>query len=722
MATEAGSILGDISQAGETPTAIPPLPPLREDVDIHPAARLADGSPSWVLQDRARNKFFRIGWVEFEILRRWRLRSVELIVEQITRETAAKISDQDVIAVREFLSMSGLLLLTGEQGKGAWRGALQALKRHWTTWLLHNYLFIRLHLLRPDTLLKALMPVARLLMTRAALNWTIIFALFGGIMVLRQWDAFISSAPEFVTGEGAVLYGAAIIFAKILHELGHGLVAAKHGLRVPSMGIALMVLWPVLYTDTSEAWKLTNRRARLEIGGAGMAAELMLAAFALNLWLLLPPGQIQGAVFALAAVTWIATLAVNLNPFMRFDGYYLLSDALGIENLQDRSFALARWRLRKTLFGFKEACPEVLPDRLRGFLIFYAWGTWLYRLILFIGIAVLVYYMVFKALGIFLMAAEIIFFIMLPIWREFRRWWERRTLFRLNFNLVITLLILGGLCVLAVVPWNTTIQAPALLLARHTQAVYPPFESRLTQLSVSVGDRVSAGMPVVSLSAPDLNFLTIQAERRIKTLQLQIQRERTQTELRERGGVLRERLAKSLAERDGHIRELSRLTIVSSVEGVVAEVGDGMIAGRWVGKDDRLAIIVADGPALIEAYLGAADLNRVLVGTKGKFYVEADTGDPSPVTVTAIDTTATHRFERLALSSEHGGDIEVRTGPAGDLSPDTPVYRMILKIDRADGAPKQVRRGWVILDGPATRLIDRAWQSVAAVLIRESGF
>ncbi len=262
MATETGSVLGNVADADEAPPSSPPLPPLREDVDIHPAARLSDGSPSWVLQDRARNKFFRIGWVEFEILRRWRLRSADAIAEQINRDTSAKIDGEDVGAVSEFLAKSGLLLLTGEQDKGAWRNALQVQKRHWTSWLLHNYLFVRLHLLRPDALLRILMPVARFLMTRAALNWTILFAVFGSIMVLRQWDAFISSAPEFVTAEGAVLYGAAIIFAKILRELGHGLVAAKHGLRVPSMGIALMVLWLVLYTDTSEAWKLTNRRAR----------------------------------------------------------------------------------------------------------------------------------------------------------------------------------------------------------------------------------------------------------------------------------------------------------------------------------------------------------------------------------------------------------------------------------------------------------------------------
>ncbi len=261
-----------------------------------------------------------------------------------------------------------------------------------------------------------------------------------------------------------------------------------------------------------------------------------------------------------------------------------------------------------------------------------------------------------------------------------------------------------------------------MLLARQTQAIYPPFEARLKTLPVSVGDRVSPQTPIASLEAPDLVFVKGQSERRIDTLELQIQRERTQNELRERGGVLREELAKTLAERDGHNRELSRLTIVSSVKGVVAEVGDGMTSGRWVNKDDRLATIVADGPALVEAYLSASDINRVQVGAKGKFYIESDINDPASVTVTAIDTTATGRFERLELSSEHGGDIEVRTGSKGELSPDTPVYRMFLKIDGANGAPKQIRRGWVVLDGPATRLIDRAWRSVAAVLIRESGF
>jgi putative peptide zinc metalloprotease protein len=726
MATDAGMVLTGSdarlsgSQSGQDP--VQPLPSLRQDVDLHPAARLVDGSPSWVLQDRARNRFFRIGWVEFEILRRWQLQLPQRIVDEVNRDTAARITPEDVDDMRQFLAASGLLLLTGAQGKGAWRAALSGRKTHWAKWLLQNYLFLRIHLIRPDALLRFLLPLVRPLMTRVALIWTMLFALLGVVLVLRQWDVFIASAPQFMTADGLVLYGAAIVIAKILHELGHGLAAARHGLRVPSMGIALMVLWPVLYSDTTEAWKLTERRSRLQIAAAGMAAELMLAVFALNLWLLLPPGQLRGAVFALAAVTWIATLAVNLNPFMRFDGYYLLSDSLDVENLQDRSFTLARWRLRRVLFGFDEPCPEVLPIRTGHLLVFYAWGTWIYRLFLFIGIAVLVYFMVFKALGIFLMVAEIGFFIVLPIIREGRVWWQRRALFRFNINLVLTLAVLGGLGLAVAVPWKTTIQAPALLLAGQEHAIYPPFGARLERVAAVEGDKVSAGTSLFLLSAPDIALAQLQAERRIVTLRLQIQRERGENQLRERGGILREQLAEALAERDGHARELSRLNIPAVYDGIVADVAIGMAAGRWVAKDDRLALLISSKPAMIEAYLDAGDLGRVSVGVKGKFYTEGEIGDPIPVTVRTIDTAATSRLARPYLASRYGGDLEVRADGTGALQPELPIYRMMLEPEQTVAPPRHIRRGWVILEGPAKRLFDRAWRTVAAVIIRESGF
>ena len=66
---------------------------------------------------------------------------------------------------------------------------------------------------------------------------------------------------------------------------------------------------------------------------------------------------------------------------MRFDGYYILSDWWGIDNLQQRAFQLARWKLRQLLFGAIEEKPEQMLPSMEFKLICYAWLTWIYRLV-----------------------------------------------------------------------------------------------------------------------------------------------------------------------------------------------------------------------------------------------------------------------------------------------------------------------------------------------------
>ena len=90
-----------------------------------------------------------------------------------------------------------------------------------------------------------------------------------------------------------------------------------------------------------------------------------------------------------------------------------------------RSFALARWDLRERLFALGEPVPEVLPRARHNGLILFAWLVWLYRLALFLGIAILVYHFFIKSLGIVLFAVEIGVFVVQPIWREMLAWRNR---------------------------------------------------------------------------------------------------------------------------------------------------------------------------------------------------------------------------------------------------------------------------------------------------------
>ena len=73
-------------------------------------------------------------------------------------------------------------------------------------------------------------------------------------------ESFTTTFDYFFNLQGLIYFGLAMVAVKIAHELGHALVAKHYGLRVSSMGIALLVLFPVLYTDNTDAWRLTDQR------------------------------------------------------------------------------------------------------------------------------------------------------------------------------------------------------------------------------------------------------------------------------------------------------------------------------------------------------------------------------------------------------------------------------------------------------------------------------
>ncbi|HBN50752.1 MAG TPA: peptidase M50, partial [Thalassospira sp.] len=228
-----------------------------------------------------------------------------------------------------------------------------------------------------------------------------------------------------------------------------------------------LVMYPVLYTDTSDAWRIISKEKRLRIAAAGIRVELALALLATFFWHLVPPGPLQSAVFLLATTTWITTLLINLSPFMRFDGYYLLSDFLGIANLQNRSFAMAKWTIRETLFRFGHPAPEPMPRKKRRMLTAFAIAVWIYRFFLFLGIALVVYHLFFKVLGIILFVVEIAWFIVIPVLNEMKHWWKDRHSAKVTPSLVVTGFLLAVLTVLTFVPWQSRVSADAVLQASN---------------------------------------------------------------------------------------------------------------------------------------------------------------------------------------------------------------------------------------------------------------
>ena len=699
------------------------LPPLRDDLELIEGPRARNGSPTWTIYDPARNRYFRLGADAFHLLSRWSLGEAGTLLAQVRAETAFNAAPADLERLLAFLEHNDLLTDSSPEGAQKLAAKKARAQQHWAMWLLKNYLFLRIPVVRPDRALTALAPLARPFFTRGFAKATMLAAAVGLALAFRQWDAFTHTFLHFLSWQGAVYYGLALFFAKVLHELGHAFAAKLNGCRVPTMGVAFMVLWPVLYTDVTDAWRLSSRRARLRIGAAGMAAELSLAAWATLAWSLLPDGPLRSACFLLATVTWLLTLAVNLNPFMRFDGYYLLSDWLGVQNMQERGFALGRWRMREALFGLGAPKPETLGAKLEGRLILYAYATWVWRFFLFLGIALMVYHYFFKALGVFLMITELAWFLGRPFYNEMRAWWDVRGEMRANRHLLATLFGLAALIALLAFPWRAHVRAPALVEARQSVVLFSPAPARLDAVLAGEGARLRAGAPVYRLSSPHLEQRLHMAELELAALQHEIlTRSASRWSAGGAVGVLEEQLAQALADVRGLRAQMARLEIAAPLTGALYDTPRHLAPGRWIGEGETLGRIVDNDGARLHAYLDAAQLARIDVGAPAVFYPDDIARPPIAARVAAIDEVDVKSFERPWLTSRYGGRIAVQPDENDKLTPVEPVYRVELAIAAPLAAPPQVLAGVARIDAQAQSPLSGIWRNAVAVVIRESGF
>jgi len=698
------------------------LPPLRDEVMLHEGPRGRDGAPSWTLHDPGSNRFFRIGWAEMEMLARWHLGDPAAIALAVARETTIRTTTAQVEQFIRFLWSQGLLQAQGDGAIERMRAQEAATRPHFAKWLLKTYLFIRLPLVRPDRFLDATMPLAKQLYTKAFLVVTLLAGMLGVHLALRQWDAFTTTFLHFFSLEGAAMAALALTGAKIAHELGHAYTAKRFGCRVPSMGVVFLVLWPVLYTDVTDAWKLSSRRRRLAIGAAGMGAELVLACYATLAWSFLPDGPLRSAAFLLGSSTWVLTVLINVNPLMRFDGYYLLSDALDVPNLQDRAFALARWRLREWLFGLGARPPEVWPPAMRRLLLAYAFATWIYRFFLFFGIALLVYHLFFKLLGLFLMIIEIGWFILRPIQVELREWLRQRGHMRFNRNVTATLAIAVGAVGMLFVPWQGTIPAPAVLKAAYQQQLFVPKGAQLRERRAAAGQRVAAGEPLFRFESPDLQEDYRQAQRKLDVVQARVQVQSLSRDLIDRSQTTWRELEAAQAALAAAAAELDRLTVRAPAGGTLVDVTDPLEPGEWLREGTRLATVVDAERSVVEAYVPEDALGKLQVGASGRFLADDPGGRWIPVRVETVAATSSRVLAEPALASIHGGGIATHQGKDGALVPEAPVYRVVLRPEGPLPPAARVTRGEVLLEGTRESLMARVWRIAVGVFVRESGF
>jgi putative peptide zinc metalloprotease protein len=84
-------------------------PALREDLTLYPGPVASSGAPSWSLHDPARNQYFFIDLVTFEVISRIQLGSMEAVIQAMNEETTLSIDELAIQSVLTFLDENELI-------------------------------------------------------------------------------------------------------------------------------------------------------------------------------------------------------------------------------------------------------------------------------------------------------------------------------------------------------------------------------------------------------------------------------------------------------------------------------------------------------------------------------------------------------------------------------------------------------------------------------------
>jgi len=691
------------------------LPKIRQDLELLPAAPEHNGAPRWSVYDPIAHQYTSVDAAGFAVLSNWKegLDQKEFIQQLSERKVE--------LAQNEWEEMIAMMLRNGwivdtspGQTDRLVEGHRKATKSLFNR-VLHGYLFFKVPLVKPDLWLGDLAEMLVFLRSPTLQALIIALGLLGLFSVLEQWSVFLSTFPEFVSWEGIGLYATALLILKILHEMGHAVAAKWKGVRVGSMGLAFLVLFPILYTDTTDAWRLRNRFDRLDIALAGLRVELSVGALALFLWGVSAPGPMKTLCFVIATTAVISSLLVNLTPFMRFDGYFAMTDITGIDNLQSRSFTVARWWLRRVLFGYRDPCPEERRKPVLMAMILFSYGTWIYRFFLFLGIAILVYSIDFKLLGIFLFFTEIWFFILRPVFNELKHWWDHRSAARWTISGMGC--AIGGIALglWLVYPFASTLTAPGVLNASEVRQVYAD-KTGLVLRGLAGPTRVEFGQVLAEIVPSENRFVQWQMNLRRAQLEEGISLLAATNQVEKRSRLMVE-LANLEREQQLLNQAAERFVIRAPGDGEWIPA-PGFSSDQTWPEDQPIGQWVSRENSNLVAYVPIAERDKIIESTSVTF-VDITGQIRDDFELKTVEVVASDMLSFPELASIYGGNLPVR--PAQEyLEFEQEFVRVSLS---SSNPPAPVRLAGVVhFEGRAESQASQWFLAAISLLNRESGF
>ena len=635
-------------------------PRLRREIRFH--YQNDHGQPIYVIEDLANRRYLQVGLPEYRFIRGLDgNRTVAmLLAENARNHEDIALTESEAIAVLRWLLDNQLLEATSI-GQTSRRHQMHEEHVHRPKKKsLMTLVFHRIPLGNPDQFLGVMNRLFGWTFSMPVFMVWLLLVSYGGYLAAENWRALSYAGSSAVIPSNWLFLLIVFVVLKVIHEIWHGIATKRFGGIVPECGIQLIALvTPLTYVDASASWSFPTRRERWVVAAAGMYIELAIATVALIFWSRTSPGLVNSisanVVFAASTIT----LLFNANPLMRFDGYYMLSDALGIKNLGTKGSLMMKW-LGKTLIMGIRRIPLPTGTRKDRFLIgAYGIAAAIWRVLLTIGILLIVGTL-FKGIGLILAGIIAISIVAAGLFGFTRFLFSREPGLRIHVAAVRIGLIVGTLASLL---WFVQIQpapvAPAVVEYPGKDVLRAECPGFVEDILVSDGDPVEKGQLLVRLQNREETGI-------LEKIRIEIRRIELESRLSfqdEEYGLYeadRKKIEGLREQEKSQAARVSTLEMRAPSDGVVSAVKLENLLGGYVTMGTKiLTVLPPDDPRIVisASQESLRSLATPPVPARLRLYGR---GREIAASVNRVESRATAGLPHPALAATNGGPLPVR--------------------------------------------------------------
>ncbi len=541
-----------------------------------------------------------------------------------------------------------------------------------------GFLFWRVPLLNPDSFLDRTARYVAPLFSRIAFAlWLVLMVACAGIL-WQRWDSFTEPLHSILVAKNLVGLWVLLIGLKMIHEFGHAYACKLFGGHVPQMGAYFICFTPCAYVDASAAWGFPSKRQRIIVSLGGMYVESIVAAIALIVWNLTGPSVLNSFAHQTVTVASLVTVGFNINPLMRYDGYYILSDLVEIPNLRQRSVDQVQATCKRWLLGIRPDPSDFSPSA-RALLLVYGLGASLWKVSLVLGICVAVAFKVYilGALMAVIYGTTTVFGLL----RKFVAYifWSPETApVRLRAAAVGTVVLVGVPVGIATVRVHRTVTIAGVVASENERAVYAHTAGFLRSCDATLGQRVDENSILCALGNIHVQAATARASAELDLLRTQAQ---TQVEEDPAAAAMTQRRA---AHTEKALRQAQQnaksLLIQTPCAGEIVQCNVDRQMGRFVKAGEPIATI-ASGAWVVRSLATAEDLADTTpsVGQKVQVRAFGNASESLTGTITEVAASGSRKINSLSLTQLGGGSIPVAPQTMTAMEP---FFEIEIALDR----------------------------------------